>query len=299
MKRYNFYVSKSVNRAFQAKKFGRQGSKQLREVLDKGLDKAQLIRYIRDNKMSDKNDVEKEVKLLTLTEFQSKEIDDLSDSLKQMGLNANRSTIIEYLLTVLEPKGQKELKKRMYYVPKDILELLDVAIKKQTTTLNANGTFVRRKDEIIRFIDEGLYKPLESLREYELYNHWSDEKHQLQLVLDVDTDEYIGEQSIRLFGNDESKDRIKILCDVFRQYVKYTEEDTISKIREVKLLMHKAIERSVDLVGWNESKEILNEVMEVYELEGGQTMYPTGKEELIYPGHESEVEYTTDNTSEK
>jgi len=286
MKRYNFYVSKSVNKDFQAKKFGRQGSKQLREVLDKGLDKAQLIKYIRDNKMSDKNDVEKEVKLLTLTEFQSKEIDDLCDSLKQMGLSANRSTIIEYLLTVLEPKGQKDLKKRMYYV-------------KQTTALKSNGTFVRRKDEIIRFIDEGLYKPLESLREYELYNHWSDEKHQLQLVLDIDTDEYIGEQSVRLFGNDESKDRIKILCDVFRQYVKYPEEETMSKIREVKLLMHKAIERSVDLVGWNESKEILNEVMEVYELEGGQTMYPTGKEELIYPGHESEVEYTTGNTNKK
>lgn len=299
MKRYNFYVSKSVNRDFQDKKFGRQGSKQLREVLDKGLDKAQLIRYIRDNKMNDKNDVEKEIKLLTLTEFQSKEIDDLCDSLKQMGLNANRSTIIEYLLTILEPKGQKELKKRMYYVPKDILELLDVAIKKQTTTLNSNGTFVRRKDEIIRFIDEGLYKPLESLRKYELYNHWSDDKHQLQLVLDVETDEYIGEQSIRLFGNDESKDRIKILCDVFRQYVKYTEEDTMSKIREAKLLMHKAIERSVDLVGWNESKEIVNEVMEVYELEGDQTMYPTGKEELIYPGNESEVEYKTEKTGEK
>lgn len=65
--------------------------------------------------------LKKEVKLLTLTEFQSKEIDDLCDSLKQMGLNANRSTIIEYLLTVLEPKGQRELKKIMYYVPKDIL----------------------------------------------------------------------------------------------------------------------------------------------------------------------------------
>ncbi|MDI3235949.1 hypothetical protein QK289_13110 [Exiguobacterium antarcticum] len=299
MKRYSFYVSKSVNKAFQAKKFGRQGSKQLREVLDKGLDKAQLIRYIRDTKMNDRNDGEKEIKLLTLTEFQSKEIDDLCDSLKQMGLNANRSTIIEYLLTILEPKGQKELKKRVYYVPKDILELLDVAIKKQTTTISSNGTFVRRKDEIVRFIDEGLYTPIESLKEYEQYNQWSDDKHQLQLVLDIETDKFIGEQSIRLFGNDESKNRIKVLCDVFRQYVKYTEEDTISKIREVKLLMHKVIERSVDLVGWNESKELVNEVMEVYEFEGGQTMYPTGKEELIYPGDESEVEYKTDKTDKK
>lgn len=299
MKRYNFYVSKSVNRAFQAKKFGRQGSKQLREVLDKGLDKSQLIRYIRDTKMSNKSDVEKEVKLLTLTEFQSKEIDDLCDSLKQLGLNANRSTIIEYLLTILEPKGQKESKKRMYYVPKDILELLDIAIKKQTTTLNSNGAFVRRKDEIIRFIEEGLYKPIESLREYDRHNRWSDEKHQLQLVLDVETDDFIGKQSVRLFGNDESKNRIKVLCDVFRQYVNYTEEDAMSKFREAKLLMHKAIERSVDLVGWNISKEIITEVMEIYELEGGQTMYPTVKEELIYPGHESEVEYTTDKTEEK
>lgn len=50
--------------------------------------------------MSDKSDVEKEVKLLNLTEFQSKELGDLCDSLKQMGLNSNKSKIIKIFLLI-------------------------------------------------------------------------------------------------------------------------------------------------------------------------------------------------------
>lgn len=291
MKRYNFYVSKAINKEFQEKKFGRQGSKQLRDALDRGLDKAQLIEFVKKNLNHKAGENDKEVKLVALSELQSKEIDDISESLRQMGLSVNRSTIIEFLLTIVEPKAKLDMKKRMYYIPEDILELLDNTIKKQTTTLNAKGSFVRRKDEVVQFVESGAYTSLADREELERLNPWTGPKQQLQLVLDVSTDQFINDEATRLYGESLSKYRTKVLCDIFRQYVQYHEDNIISQIREVKLMLHKAVERSVDLVGWEKSKVLMKEVVEIYELEGGNVVYPTTKEELIYPGNETEVEY--------